>query len=1794
MAVQGRSVAFAFTSLLLPLFFLHFPQLLLALRTECGITFTGTEQNGSVTFEVEARYYKISDTCGGSPSGDSVAIWASRESGSERWIGVGTSTSGKMCDADMFMGYYNLSDPTEAVLNDRGATQNEKPAVDTDETDVTVKELAMEDGKLVLRFIRPFLPNDPDDAHFSQPLKFMLATGYVYQDTQSSGGEIFYHGVNRQSRATAIDLSACVGCPCVSDLQDGSFEFSNVLKYVPGTVVTFFCDGGYSLVGDSERTCGDDGIWQGTKPECKPLFQSTNCSATGYRELGNEDTKYKVRWGVVYAGLYAFELSLYSNDNNWVGVGMQPPSRASDGMCLANFVTAYLSRDSSVANIEDRFGMLSGRPKIDTDAGINLENNPHNTHHVNVDGKALFFFTLYPSNWTTWNPMDVDPGLAHHFLFASGYVAEDDENPAGTIMYHYSSRMMFDKTGWRDTCAACEPPTLADGYVVNPNQIGHFFLGDQIMFGCNRFFGLDGPATATCEMKADKSGGVWSGERSCKPLSSWSSCNMTGKCSLSDSSPCITARWMYIPSEESLTVEIKRPVEAGKNYWVGFGFNMYDPVMCNADTTIAFFSLNDSTLLVEDGKAANYSRPLVDSDQSQIMRKKGLIEDGQMTVTVTRKLSTADAQDAQDLHNDETTYLLFATGPVASYGDTDGKTMYHGANSWASPVIRATNSECAGCEPLDEIDDAKDIVYSDTLYYNDVEATYECNDTHVLAGSSITTCNASVWSDPAPVCYPPCEEPSALQNGDVDISYPQNSDLIINATLNYTCHDGFERCGPELLTCQDNGLWDHPVFPLCRLFCVTQNVTFNGTQTEINLVYLAAGSKLWLVPEPTQLSIQKLGNNGWENLVVQVRNVPPFSLIEEEVKQYRLEARNAGRVTDAELIASGSTPLSSSNLATSTFTFTRDNKEIHFGFFLNTLAYTHAGADDFTNRTILFMVTDIYGDTSPVLTINVQHIGTNDDPPVIEYNTDGPTLTFTEDDAPVGMLNRWTISDPDHETYEMKSAKCTIEAVPSGSFAPGKETLSIPLPSVCRDSSTVQYDSSTGVLQINGDGTPENYEDCLNNMTYQHVGEVFPSTQRNIRCEISDGIHTAGDAAEILIVNINDAPTIQFPPGATTAKVIYTQYGPAALPFASIVIKDSDSPNLTSANVTASSLLDGVRSTDMDDAIVLPETPSGLMLRQERNGSDYNLWLSGAATIETYQTYIRGIEFVNKESQPFKLQNNDRTINVAISDGEYRAVAETTIKVIPVNDPPILQFDPSADPEDIPSDEAVKRVVVFTEDGPPIAVAPNTTTLRDVDNDDLVELSCTLEGIQDGHHENLIVNETLTEMYSVSPSITQVNLTSSKEVRLLVSGLATIGQYLKMFTSIKYSHTEDELTPGNRTLKCTLKDMQNDTSKMVEITIDVRGRNDEIDLNIPSDTITFKEGQQQGIYVLSSPHRVTATDAEEHNISKIEFCLTSMPPGYIDEKEYLFLIKNVPAGLTFIVDDSLKKMKFTGNIALSNIIDLARRVMYFNQEDEPTLFVNKTTFLRIRRYVVIRICDTGTPPSVTEFTIEVTIETINEHAPVVLYSMMDGDNCLMMKDRSRRSIPKNTPLDFLEAPQLSVRNLNVSAPYIRSGSHMNVTFSEETNQPSIGDLTKILTLHPPELSNSRHFGVWQKGDTLTVVFVGDVPPIPANQVLVSFKSPKGKCIPEVDCDYGICNSDRTTCPVSGSYSTAIKSTLLIPRGNAESGKDNLSVPGASQQLPQQTSLFEWEVCSVAMIVMVVLVALVVIGLRRKK
>jgi len=55
-------------------------------------------------------------------------------------------------------------------------------------------------------------------------------------------------------------------CGCLPDITNGRVELNP--NTLPGSVATYSCNQGHSLIGDANRTC-ESGTWSGAEPTCR-------------------------------------------------------------------------------------------------------------------------------------------------------------------------------------------------------------------------------------------------------------------------------------------------------------------------------------------------------------------------------------------------------------------------------------------------------------------------------------------------------------------------------------------------------------------------------------------------------------------------------------------------------------------------------------------------------------------------------------------------------------------------------------------------------------------------------------------------------------------------------------------------------------------------------------------------------------------------------------------------------------------------------------------------------------------------------------------------------------------------------------------------------------------------------------------------------------------------------------------------------------------------------------------------------------------------------------------------------------------------------------------------------------------------------------------------------------------------------------------------------------------------------------------------------------------------------------
>jgi len=157
------------------------------------------------------------------------------------------------------------------------------------------------------------------------------------------------------------------------------------------------------------------------------------------------------------------------------------------------------------------------------------------------------------------------------------------------------------------------------------------------------------------------------------------------------------------------------------------------------------------------------------------------------------------------------------------------------------------------------------------------------------------------------------------------------------------------------------------------------------------------------------------------------------------------------------------------------------------------------------------------------------------------------------------------------------------------------------------------------------------------------------------------------------VIDLNGPATA----GVDFAAVFTEDGGPVAIVDpANLAVTDPDSPNVVSATVTLTNLLDaGQETLAVDPATVAPNTP----ITAVYNGATGVLTLAGNAPLAQYQATLRTLAYDNVSANPNPAA---RTIASVVNDGALNSAPATTILAVTmVNDAPVANAQTVSTPE---------------------------------------------------------------------------------------------------------------------------------------------------------------------------------------------------------------------------------------------------------------------------------------------------------------------------------------------------------------------------------------------------------------------------------------------------------------------------------------------------------------------------------
>ncbi|XP_063372813.1 sushi, von Willebrand factor type A, EGF and pentraxin domain-containing protein 1 isoform X1 [Cydia amplana] len=550
-----------------------------------------------------------------------------------------------------------------------------------------------------------------------------------------------------------------VNCGGLPSIQDGDVTLTDG-RTTHGARATYSCRENHTLVGDVERVCGDEGLWTGSAPKClfdwcpEPPPVSGAVVTVGGHKAGSLAT-YSCQNGFILFGQPSVTCTL---GGSWSGT---PPS------------CKYVDCGTPAQIHAGSFRLLNGTTTYGSVAAFGCEPDywlqGADTLQCNRDGK-----------WSHDIPACELITCADPEVPAGGYMEAYDYNVHSTIDFHCEAghllagerSLVCQQDGeWSGESPKCEYvdcgklPPLTYGAAELLNGTTH--LGSIIQYSCTTNFRLAGPV-----------------RRECGPDRQWS-----------DASP----RCEEIRCPEPIVAENSIVSVTGND-------RMHGRTMIRTSTSVS--AGNGNTYRI--GALVKYR---CERGYKVVGESLSTCEDSGQWSGSTPRCQYVDCGNPSRLENGKVTLATNATyyGATALYEcdehwqlDGVSRRLCQDNGTWSSEAPVCKEIICP--DPSEQIKGGVGLNVETWTRSIGGEAHYRCERGYRLKGNQSRTClPKGAWSGVPPSCAPiDCHPPGSIDNGRVIIA---NGSTLFGSSIEYHCLPQFQRVGPFLRKCMDDGHW---------------------------------------------------------------------------------------------------------------------------------------------------------------------------------------------------------------------------------------------------------------------------------------------------------------------------------------------------------------------------------------------------------------------------------------------------------------------------------------------------------------------------------------------------------------------------------------------------------------------------------------------------------------------------------------------------------------------------------------------------------------------------------------------------------------------------------------------------------------------------------------------------------------------------------------------------------------------------------------------------------------------------
>jgi hypothetical protein len=435
---------------------------------------------------------------------------------------------------------------------------------------------------------------------------------------------------------------------------------------------------------------------------------------------------------------------------------------------------------------------------------------------------------------------------------------------------------------------------------------------------------------------------------------------------------------------------------------------------------------------------------------------------------------------------------------------------------------------------------------------------------------------------------------------------------------------------------------------------------------------------------------------------------------------------------------------------------------------LRDVKYQNTGGNPTGPKKVTFRAND--GDVNSNDAIADINITGDNDPPVVNL-TDAP-LPYQEGSGAVPIDTAVTVTDADSPTLLQATILVTTgwtaaqdDLAWADTDGPGGIEL-------------VNDDDSTGLLTLQGPGTPAQYEAAIEAVTYANNSEN-PSGDRVVSVTATDHLSLTGpaDTRTISPFAVNDAPVLTSGGGSPT----YTEgQGGAVTVDGGIDVQDVDDANIENAQVRISS---GFQTGDTLTLDPNPHPAAGGISGTYNSGTGV-LTLTGSKSLADYESALQDIAFSSTNPTPV----TSKTVEFKVNDGDADSnLATTNISVTPVNSAPTV---------------TAGGTTSYMENAAATQVS-NSVTVDEPEDNQISGASATisLASYQSGQDFLSWTDTDATDGITIDNS-------ASDDQTIVLTGLSDEGKYSAALRQVRYFNSSENPIAGDRTVVFSATDDQ--------------------------------------------------------------------------------------------------------------------------------------------------------------------------------------------------------------------------------------------------------------------------------------------------------------------------------------------------------------------------------------------------